>query len=267
VDLPGGWTLNLNGTTRPEQSKAYLLFNATVGIDWSRSFPWTFDSNGWNVSLCISNSATQNYHVDISGESHAFEPTISWKPQSRSYDTLDIRKLLGAVTDSPTPRERGIYDLKLPSQQRALDTMSFVTDTISGTLYERFQMSDYRFGFDRTGDQFIKSLRQRPTIIFEESSHENALHSTHDAIFTHTLKETGNPALALQALNTVLTQIAYYDSLHRFDASSHAEYRMASLANISTKWTGFTIVMFLLAAHLIMVIVATVVFVFTTKHS
>lgn len=291
-----GWTIDMDLGIKPDTSLetplSYLTFNTSGGINWPDSFLWTSDTDedvsagvewqqttsgpwrniyadvdgrdiGLNVSLCFSNPTTDDFHVDISGENHASEPTISWNAQQREYDTRDVRSLLGAVAEPLTPRQRGIYDLAQPSVQEAQATMPFVSDAISNALFFSFPMTSVVWNSNETEDQ--NDLM--PTVVLGESSSGNAMHVTHDAIFTQTLKETGNPALALQALNTVLTQVTYYDSLPRFELSSPAQLRMVSKVSVPAKWTELIIVMVLLAMHSIMLIAAIVVFLLATEHT
>lgn len=292
----GSGAVDMDVATNPNISRAsprsYLVLNTTGGLNWPESFLWTPDMGvdasagaewqqttsgpwrnifttvngldvGLNASLCIANPATVDYLVDIYGEDHISEPSLSWNVQQRSYDVDDIRNLLGAVAEPPTLRERGIYNLQPPSIQDAQSTMSYTLDSIYSTLYWRFSMSNTGWGFNETAD----AGNIRSTIVFENPSNANSLHVTHDAIFTQTLKKTSNPALALQALNTVLTQVMYYDALPRFEISGPAQYRTVSSVNVPARWTGFTVIMVLLATHFIVVIAAIAVFLLTTEHS
>lgn len=290
-----GWTVDMDLGIKPNTSTAtplsYLIFNTTGGPDWPDSFTWTADTDdvsagiewqqtvsgpwcnifanvdghniGLNASLCFSNPATDDFHVDISGENHASEPTISWNAQKGEYDTRNVRTLLGAVSEPLAPRRRGIYDLAKPSDRESQDTMSFISDAVYNALYYKFPLTHLFWNFNKTKDQ--NDLMS--TVVFGASSFGNQAHVTHDAIFVQTLQETGNPALALQALNTVLTQVTYYDSLPRFELSSPAQYRMVSRVSVPARWTGFAVVTVLLAMHSIMLIAAVVVFLLTTEHT
>jgi hypothetical protein len=106
-----------------------------------------------------------------------------------------------------------------------------------------------------------------PNYILTPSS--SAVHRIYIAIFQDLLQQQQgrNPALALQAIFTILTQRSYYDFLPQFDLGDFALWASSETVNIPDKWLGLTIVLIGITAHLAVLIVVTTVFYFKTNVS
>jgi hypothetical protein len=86
-------------------------------------------------------------------------------------------------------------------------------------------------------------------------------------VFQDIIDETGNVALAMQSLFTILTQRAYYDWLPRFDVYAALQKQHFESYNVPVHWTGFTIVAGILLVHGVTVLLATVLFMSMTDKS
>lgn len=88
-----------------------------------------------------------------------------------------------------------------------------------------------------------------------------------NAIFRDTLIDTGNPALAWQALTTSVMRMAYYDWLPTFDSFSDAKITSTVPCQVPIHSTGFSIVAANLALHLVLFTISVVWFRLATKTS
>jgi hypothetical protein len=88
-----------------------------------------------------------------------------------------------------------------------------------------------------------------------------------NAIFTDIMDETGNPALAWQALMTSVLRNAYYDWLPAFTVRGDITTTHMVLRQRPVRRIGFYIVMSVLAAHIILVIVVCVWFYSATRYT
>jgi len=71
---------------------------------------------------------------------------------------------------------------------------------------------------------------------------------------------TGNSALAVHALFTILTQPASYDFLLQFDIAAPAVYTFSSEVNILDQWERFSIIAAVLSIHFVVSVAIIVVF-------
>lgn len=88
-----------------------------------------------------------------------------------------------------------------------------------------------------------------------------------NSIFRDTLIDTGNPALAWQALTTSVMRMAYYDWLPTFDTFLDAKITSKVPCQVPIHFTGFSIVTADLALHLILFTVSVIWFSLATKTS
>jgi len=88
-----------------------------------------------------------------------------------------------------------------------------------------------------------------------------------NAIFTDIMDETGNPALAWQALVTSVLRNAYYDWLPAFTVRGNITTTHMVPCQRPVRRLGFYIVMAVLAAHLILVVAVCMWFYSATRYT
>lgn len=99
---------------------------------------------------------------------------------------------------------------------------------------------------------------------FAESSTSD-VHEIHRAVFENIICETGNPALAIQAFSTTLNQMKYYDLSYRWSANDSITYLMSKSMSIPVGRAGLISVVAIVAAHLGVLVVTSILFVQRTK--
>ncbi|KAL1640432.1 hypothetical protein SLS58_006930 [Diplodia intermedia] len=88
-----------------------------------------------------------------------------------------------------------------------------------------------------------------------------------DCVFRDVLAQTANPALAWQALLTMVLRIAYYDWLPAFDLSAPVSVTSMVSCQVPRRTVGFAVVMANLVLHSIAFGVVVFWFCFTTRYS
>lgn len=88
-----------------------------------------------------------------------------------------------------------------------------------------------------------------------------------DCVFRDVLAQTANPALAWQALLTMVLRIAYYNWLPAFDLSSDVSVTSMVSCQIPKRTIGFVVVMVNLILHLIAFSAVVCWFCSTTQYS
>ncbi|KAL0263765.1 hypothetical protein SLS55_002747 [Diplodia seriata] len=158
------------------------------------------------------------------------EPTFEWEEASQQYDTSGIRKQLGIHDPPLSNHERGIL-----------------------SLAEEDWREDQRYYYPSM-DLFQQQLNHSIVLCrrcLTSSTESSRAHRTLTALFQDVFVATNNPALALQALFTTVSQMTYYSMLSEFDLRGNASVTLFVPVSIPQRWTGFTIVVGLVAAHLV----------------
>ncbi|ORY01184.1 hypothetical protein BCR34DRAFT_99947 [Clohesyomyces aquaticus] len=99
----------------------------------------------------------------------------------------------------------------------------------------------------------------------EASDGAIAIHRAHTALFQDILTTTNNIALAMQAVFTVIIQMAFYDFLSEFDAKTDVSVTHNISVLIPVYWSGFTTVIAMLSVHLLMVLIILAMFLKSTR--
>ena len=112
-------------------------------------------------------------------------------------------------------------------------------------------------------------MRVDPGIILSRDSPPGIYiaHESYTSLFQDTLEQTRSPAVALQALLTLFTQMVYYERLLRLNGTERAETAFSHAALIPTQWTGFGVGMGLLFSHWVVMAIVVGLFARYTRHS
>lgn len=236
---------------------------------------------GLDVSYCITPGTVHQSTIKASAFSDYTEPVIEWNSTDFVNRTRRVRMMLGALSPSVPISERGILEL-----QQLPDNFTEVWEdvTIATTFEERSSRSTRKNDSrgDNGGSWF--TIKVWP----EESTETNldkdpytyidpgqdtyrskslfpglsqyTVHPAHSVVFQDTLRDTQNPAKALQALLTIVLQNTYYDKLPHFTFSAPATWSTFESANIPVGWTGLVAISALLIIHYIMIAIAVILF-------
>ncbi|RYP79121.1 hypothetical protein DL771_000099 [Monosporascus sp. 5C6A] len=175
-------------------------------------------------------------------------------------DTESVRRQLGATNDILTLEERGLLKLELDPD------------------YKYQVLTDPRYDINLL-DLDMMYLTMQPfypidglmlctkcmTAIYAPGNNLTVNHRLM-SIFLDSLEETNSPAVALQAVLTVLTQMAYYNLVPYFDRLENGTIAITESYYIPARIIGFASVGALLLIHLILVAVAVACFASWSCH-
>ncbi|KAJ4244575.1 hypothetical protein NW762_014431 [Fusarium torreyae] len=231
--------------------------------------PWTVahtadETEVFNITVCyISQNLPHKLNVTMSGKPVTSEPRFLTDLSSLTVirnDTSVIRQLgVGISPDNTTGR--GTLDLQVHSGP---DLWMELDEELSlQSAYLELWMTLIEFstlgGWDLAGN-----------IVFEEDITTNviwATHPEHAAMFQSILHETGNPAIAFQAIMFRVYQMLYYDWLPIFEPTHEVTSINAQNVVVPQQWTGFIVVTAILTTHFILTALTLVLFAKRTKSS
>ncbi|KAF4314425.1 hypothetical protein GTA08_BOTSDO01371 [Botryosphaeria dothidea] len=162
-----------------------------------------------SATLCYYNPGPVQYDVAMQSNTGRIEPTVGWDAKQGQYDTGEVRKQLGVTENRLGYGDRGV--LKLIKER-------------DWPMYELKSM-------DLLGEPPSQNFA---LCQFCQRSNSTIAHRALAALFQDVLVETGNPALALQALFTTISQMTYYSLLVEFDQDGPAQVISAFANPIST---------------------------------
>jgi hypothetical protein len=249
---------------------AHLLLNVTGDSDdWNASLPlgtelqqtqsggplWTrYAHNNIRIdfSLCFFNPNPSSYSVTATSDADGQDQALVFNGTGNSFNTSNLRTMYDATGKSLTPAER-FHQLQLKPKSNwteskvdvvyKVGTEEFIWDTLARINYEAM----YADNSDSTSNLYAGV---GSTSTFTDSGPpEYSVHRSHAAIFQDILQDTGNPALALQTLFTILLQMAYYDFLFEYDTKALATYSLSGVLNIPRRWNALGVILGLLGLH------------------
>ncbi|KAF4996676.1 hypothetical protein FDECE_12328 [Fusarium decemcellulare] len=234
--------------------------------------PWTtaHTANGtevFNATMCyVSQNLPHKFNVTMTGRAVASEPNFLTEVSSltvRTNDTSVLRQMgVGISPDNTTGR--GILDLQIHSGPELWADLSSDPDVEMDVQSDYFVLWVTLFEYSLLGGW---SLAGR-LLAYDVTTRINwATHPEHTAVFQNILRETGDPAQAIQALVFRVYQMLYYDFLPIFDPTHNVTMIKAEDVVIPLRWTNFAIVMAIIAAHFIVTAVTMVLFAKRTESS
>ncbi|KAL1613943.1 hypothetical protein SLS54_010153 [Diplodia seriata] len=242
-------------TSSPYFGTGYLLLNSTGAMEewffgggqsngsWtnltlSDTAEWTtvdmpFAGGHVSATLCYYNQGPLNhYDVSASRAGGAAEPRFKWDANSAQFDTADVQKQLGVDMPVNTHQDRGI--LTLADWQEPADRPSHAAP-LNQLLDDQSNGASY-------------TLCQH---CVRADADATSVHRTLITLFQDIFVATANPALALQALFTTVSQMNYYSLLSEFDRARNASVTPFVTVSVPQRWTGFAAVAGLVIAHFI----------------
>ncbi|KAK8015488.1 hypothetical protein PG991_008376 [Apiospora marii] len=207
------------------------------GTDWSsrRDGPWTrilspYGERVLSLSHCVNDGNLWNLNVTMNGTSTESEPALGWTPSKDwseefpdgNVDTLEIRKQLGAISQTLSPQARGILSLRLANPN-----------------------ADDKAALDPNG-----RINSQTTLIAWEG-YQGGLNFIHRQLFNDVLNSTSDPSLAMQAIFTVFHQMRYFDTSYMWQPRSVASYVIAEDVSIPVTNRGLIFVVAMALAHVV----------------
>ncbi|KAL1594903.1 hypothetical protein SLS59_008453 [Nothophoma quercina] len=256
--------LLLNAIRAPSYEVYFTERNATtLEQQESTAAPWARFGNAdviFDLSLCFINPLPRDYEASAWSASDASSDvattvTAGKEPGRLVYDTSKIQTMLGVDDKDLSPEQRQLLTLVPPTNWNAsrmvnrqnIPNPSRLTESLAKAGADEHMGATYQF--------------------VPWSLPEDAMHRSHVALVQHILSKTNNPALALQALWTILLELAYYDVLPLYNIKSPATYGLAREVLIPVQWNCFAAVMGILGLHLVLLSVALVLFVTRSEMS
>ena len=232
---------------------------------------WEFSDNGpWTTAsatqaqpsiaftLCFTQLMTGDHTISISSNEDGQEPIIDNTRDSK-YGTDLIQRQLGATQNQLTVAERDIFSLGPPSSWTKLDTGPI------GDYQFAIPISDLPTYSDEEGSEKFGGLLTSEGIGTNKGAY--VVNPAHVALFQGILRTTENPAVALQALITVLTSMSYYDLLHAFSISAPATTSFSREVLAPIRWHGLIGVVIVISVHFLLLVIFVVLFTRSTSYS
>jgi hypothetical protein len=265
--LPTGSTtafLLLNATKVNDLYSNLVSSNATtLEQQESSAASWAKFGNSemsFDLSICFVNPVPGYYEVSAWTPDDALQDVSTHIASGKengtfTTDTFLVQDMLGADGSERTPEERGLLTLKSATNWTAM------------SMKNRYNVSALAFSMDNLAkvdtDDYMGDTYQ----FVPWSVPQDAMHRSHTALLQQSLEKTGSPALALQALLTVLMQLSYYDVFPLYDVYYPATVGLAEDVLIPRRWNSFAGVIGILGLHFVLVSIAVILFITRTEMS
>ncbi|OQD91218.1 hypothetical protein PENSOL_c057G00710 [Penicillium solitum] len=200
----------------------------------------------------MANLGVDTFTAGIHSNWEGSEPTISWNQPMRRYDTESMRTQLDAVRPRQPLNHRGVLALGPRSDWQPLFSDPVIPASIlNGSDTKPVRSRSFRasnaWNFKGALSQILIRMQNEGTIMVDPGiilSRDSPpgiyiAHEVYTSLFQETLEQTKSPAVALQTLPTLFTQMVYYDKLLRLNGTERAETAFSHAALIPTQWTGF----------------------------
>ena len=203
-------------------------------------------------------------------------PTVSWNNSRRLASTDGVRRQLGATNASLSLESRGLLALELTGiddQLRAsarninmTDTLGSGPDTVPwGWGLISSTLNPARQGFQPGNSSAVFALDSQ--LALYSNDYYLIANYVLSMIAQDILEETQNPALAWQAHTTMLLRMAYYDMMAIFSHDDSQTVILYETASFPRSSRGLVAVLFVLIAHLALVVVTVTLFYTSTQYS
>ncbi|KAI0006664.1 hypothetical protein F4779DRAFT_595723 [Xylariaceae sp. FL0662B] len=237
------WTFVNNVSTIPD--------NPDRKGEWAR---WYLgDGINFDVSLCFSEHLWELSQVDMSISHDTVEPTIPWDPKAQTVDTRGVRTLLGVNPSAMNASARSILTIN--------ELSNITTDS---------RLLHYLDGAINSGIFGIQEPPAGTTINGDGASYGVPSinpYLDYPTVFQDTLEETNHPALAIQAMFSIMAQFLHYANLEMLDVPEDVSITVAVSTTVPVRWTGFAIVTAIVCANIVCVITITCLFLVRTQFS
>ncbi len=218
--------------TSASTTQALLLFNmssdpstwtnASFSDDRSTGVWASYEDNDnkINTTLCFINPTPHDYRVKLGGVS-LWQTSLGYNQTAHTYTTGEVMAYLDGDRDL-------IYDLEPSSNWEAQQIEK--TDNL--------ETADFLWK-STCNPETPTGSPQNGTWILSPYIGTGSVYRTHYTIAQDVLKLTGDPALALQGLFTIVMQTAYQEYLVQFGVRAKVETGMVAPIYMPLQWTSF----------------------------
>lgn len=174
------------------------------------------------------------------------ESTIEFDLRTGKVKTADIISLYCTHCNASASRT-GRMELALPSGDYALGALVYtpVFSALGKGLYQ---------------DQAWKGVAMM-------SHGGNSINQVYTDIFWDIVDQTGNVAFAMQTLFTVISQMSYYNALPRFNNHLESQRQSWEVHIVPTRSHGLAGVIAIIATHVLLLLLVSILFTRTTQYS
>ena len=245
--------------TNPEQDPEWALYSsqARVGTETEEVH--------LGVSICFTRGDGVDLFIRASGGVAHEEAKLAWDEPSSSYDTLPIRKSLAATVPYISPQDRGHLFMG-PLTEKVKNFEDY-----NGNIFEKpfeYELTSNRSLFMctycETGDV---TVHETDNIGPDGKLLITEVHPALSTIFNDVVRHTKHPALAIQAIFTIVAGMSYVDTIELFTEYAPATYSNYVPILKPTSQTGYAIVLVVVLTHCIFVIAVTWMFARSAKQS
>lgn len=266
ISLPTGHTmaslwLNASTVVPPGDDDSFYPNLTSLEQMESSSTSWSRFGNEnatFDASLCFINPLPADYQGTVLATNLTEDVYLRYTPETLTYNTEAIRRLYGATSTPLSYHFRGIFQLEP------------VTNWTENRIDSLYNVTTYAFLLNALGraDQGDENeLAGLSLSMVTYSTGSDSIHRNHVQLVQRIMQTTRNPALALQAIDTVILQMAYYDFMPEYDAVAPGTWDPWSTVNIPIRWRAFGAVMGLLCLHFALLTLALVLFFKKTQMS
>ncbi|KAK2766575.1 hypothetical protein CKAH01_15453 [Colletotrichum kahawae] len=201
--------------------------------------------------------------VSMSSNQDGSEPSLSWDRAKDVYETASIRdQYINLGDDKASRNMRGTLDLHGKTSWELRNKISFDDTASQDELGYWMIFNSVSGGLPYMNLNGVAETFEvlAGGILVPGAFSPYAVHYAHAALFQDVVQSTGKLTQGLQALFTVLRQMAYYENSPYFDNESSAVITMSSEKLIPTRWTGFILVTVTIGIHFILLAAITFLF-------
>lgn len=220
-----------------------------------------------SVSLCYTAWDTARLDVSMQSENNRTEPVLAWSTEKETYTNPDISEMLKCVRGfQRNASQRGILTLSprsswvpdLPDFSGA-DTPPFVQEQASILVTASHAYEDYVL----INPTLMLPMRPNSSLS-EWSTYDNFLRAgyTISMLLKKFLADSDSPATALSSMITVVSSMAYYNQMDRFQYTSNTTQTYYMTVLFPRSHRGLLAFLIVLALHLLLVSSTVVAFVF-----
>ncbi|BCS21740.1 uncharacterized protein APUU_22172S [Aspergillus puulaauensis] len=234
--------------------------------------PWAIVNNGSDVealrvSACFTDFHAAEFIVEMNSSWEGLEPKLTWDLEADGHNTEPSRRQLGVSRSPQSLRERGVLALIMHSQRNDSDLDTQDQGEDQGLVTPQQSVPGFLSGLPP--ENKYDEANFDTGLLLSKGDVSDVLRAdvSHVDLFQDALHDTDSPALASQGLLTRAAQMAYYKDLVRDNTTESARTAFSTIASIPMQWTGFIVAVSLVAAHVTILLIILVIFIFSTHHS
>jgi hypothetical protein len=255
-----GITMVLNHTGLGAVNPALNETRSNVTVSTSRTKEWATysltDRGEVDLSLCFVRVESRHKYVKMRSHKQLYTAEVDWDFDRWRYDTSQVQSLYGVSGDPGDAETRSVLEMEMPDYDAAKIPPARITDA-----WRNLQEGLYgNMVYDGPGTLL-------PGCFGCGGGDAISVHPHTSTLFQDIVKRTRHPASGLQTIFSTIAQSAFYEDLPTFNVDFPTQIILSLNRDIPKQWTGFGVVVGILALHLAMVALMLYLFATRTKYS